>query len=52
MKKALLLFLFCLALTAGCYFAVSAAGGYDSTTDPVITLSYVNNNLLPQICSY
>ena len=51
MKKALLLFLFCLALTAGCYFAVSAAGGYDSTTDPVITLSYVNNNLLPQIDS-
>lgn len=51
MKKTLLLFVVCLVLTAGCYYAVSAAGGYDSTTDPVITLSYVNNNLLPQINS-
>ena len=48
MKKALILFTAAVVLSALCYFTV-LADGYDSTTDPVITLSYVNNNLLPQI---
>lgn len=48
MKKALILFIVAVTLSALCYFTV-LADGYDSTTDPVITLSYINNNLLPQI---
>ncbi|MBQ4137222.1 MAG: hypothetical protein IJD67_03840, partial [Clostridia bacterium] len=48
MKKALILFTVAFVLSAVCYFTV-LADGYDSTTDPVITLSYINNNLLPQI---
>ncbi len=48
MKKALILFTVAVVLSALCYFTV-LADGYDSTTDPVITLSYINNNLLPQI---
>lgn len=48
MKKALILFTVAVVLSAICYFTV-LADGYDSTTDPVITLSYINNNLLPQI---
>ncbi len=48
MKKALILFTVAVILSALCYFTV-LADGYDSTTDPVITLSYINNNLLPQI---
>ncbi len=48
MKKALILFTAAIVLSALCYFTV-LADGYDSTTDPVITLSYINNNLLPQI---
>ena len=48
MKRAIILFAVCLVLSATCYFTVYAEG-YDSTTDPVITLSYVNNNLIPQI---
>lgn len=48
MKRAIILFAVALVLSATCYFTV-LADGYDSTTDPVITLSYVNNNLIPQI---
>ena len=48
MKKAIILFTVAVVLSALCYFTVLAEG-YDSTTDPVITLSYINNNLLPQI---
>jgi hypothetical protein len=48
MKKALILFAVAVILSALCYITVLAEG-YDSTTDPVITLSYINNNLLPQI---
>ena len=48
MKKTLILFAVALIMSALCYFTV-LADGYDSTTDPVVTLSYVNNNLLPQI---
>lgn len=50
MKKIVLLLAVSLILSAICFFTVFA-DGYDSTTDPVITLSYVNNNLLPQIDS-
>ena len=48
MKKTIILFAVALIMSALCYFTV-LADGYDSTTDPVVTLSYVNNNLLPQI---
>ncbi len=48
MKKTIILFCVAILLSATCYFTVFAEG-YDSTTDPVITLSYINNNLLPQI---
>ncbi len=49
MKKSLILFLAVLLVTGCLYIAVYATGSYDSTVDPVVTLSYVNNNLLPQI---
>lgn len=52
MKKVRIAVLFALVLSLVTVPAVFAAGtGYDSTTDPVITLSYVNDYLLPSIVS-
>lgn len=49
MKKSIIAIVTVLVLSLCCYLSAFAAGGYDSTVDPVVTLSYINDILLPQV---